>query len=273
MNEKNDIQNSENALIEMRGVTVTTMRDNSFVVLKNVDWSVAREDFWVVAGSQHSGKSDLTLLAAGLMPPLSGYFQLFGNDPQNFDETHLEQRLRIGVVLENAQLFSHLTIAENVALPLRYHKNLTAADAANAVNLLLELMELSPLADVTPANVAASWRHRAALARALIMNPELLLLDNPLGGLTWSHLFWWTRFLDQLWRGHDFFGGRPMTIVATTDDLRPWKNTRRKFALLNEQKFIPLGSWNEVETINDPAVKELLALHFETAEASAEKIN
>ena len=58
---------------------------------------------------------------------------------------------------------------------------------------------------------AANWRQRAALARALILKPEVLLLDNPLAGLGARHLQWWLRFLDQLWRGHEWFGGRPMT--------------------------------------------------------------
>lgn len=271
MNENSNIEKSENVLIEMRGVTVTTMRDSGFVVLENVDWQVARGDFWMVAGQQHSGKSDLILLAAGLMPAMTGEFQLFEKDPQTFDEKHLEQRLRIGVVLEAAQLFSHLTIAENIALPLRYHKNLTAFDATNEVKSLLDLMELSPLADITPTNVAANWRRRAALARALILKPELLLLDNPLAGLASRHVFWWVRFLDQLWRGHEFFGGKPVTIAATTDDLRPWQNARRKFALLHEKKFIPLGNWNEVESASDPVVKELLALPSEPAETAVEK--
>jgi ABC-type transporter Mla maintaining outer membrane lipid asymmetry ATPase subunit MlaF len=92
-----------------------------------------------------------------------------------------------------------------------------------------------------------------------------LLLDNPLAGLGARHLQWWLRFLDQLSRGHEHFGSKPMTIVATADDLRPWQNARRKFALLRDKKFIPLGSWNEVETANDPVVKELLAVPVELA--------
>ncbi len=161
-------------------------------------------------------------------------------------------------------MFNQLTVAENVALPLRYQKNLTAAEAAQEANALLELMELTPLADVTPANVAANWRQRAALARALVLKPELLLLDNPLAGLGARHLQWWLRFLDQLSRGHEHFGGRPMTVVVTTDDLRPWQNARSKFALLRDKKFVPLGNWDEIETTGDPVVKELLAVPIET---------
>jgi len=157
-----------------------------------------------------------------------------------------------------------LTIGENVALPLRYAKNYTVVEAANEVASLLELLELTPFADVTPANVAANWRQRAALARALILQPEILLLDNPLTGLGARHRQWWLRFLDQLSAGHTAFGGEPMTLVVTADDLRPWQPARRKFALLHDKKFIPLGGWNEVEASGDPVVKELLAGLVET---------
>jgi ABC-type transporter Mla maintaining outer membrane lipid asymmetry ATPase subunit MlaF len=125
---------------------------------------------------------------------------------------------------------------------------------------------LTPLADVTPANVAANWRQRAALARALALQPELLLLDNPLGRLDARHRQWWLRFLDRLWHGHNWLGSRPLTLVATTDDLSRfagWQNAQRKFALLHDKKFSPLGSWNDMEASNDPIVKELQAVPVE----------
>jgi ABC-type transporter Mla maintaining outer membrane lipid asymmetry ATPase subunit MlaF len=204
------------------------------------------------------------MLAAGLMPPVNGSYKLFGSDSKDFGEAELAGRVRVGFVFHGGQLFNQLTIAENVALPLRYQKNLTPAAAATEVKQLLELMELSPLADVTPANVAANWRQRAALARALVLKPEILLLDNPLAGLGARHRQWWLRFLDRLSHGHELFGGEPMTVVAAADDLRPWQGARRKFALLHEKKFIPLGGWNEVETANHAVVKELLAVQLET---------
>jgi ABC-type transporter Mla maintaining outer membrane lipid asymmetry ATPase subunit MlaF len=255
-----DVNENQNLpAIEMRGVTVGAMRDVTFKVVENVDWSVAAGEFWVVAGQQQSGKSDLLMLTAGLMTPAAGSHKLFGNETRKFGEAELAQRLRVGFVFEGGQLFNQLTLAENVALPLRYHKDAPADEASQEVKSLLDWMELTSLADVTPANIAANWRQRAALARALILKPELLLLDNPLAGLGARHLQWWRRFLDQLWRGHEFCDGKPMTMVVTTDDLRPWENAQRKFALLRDKNFIPLGSWNEVANSSEPAVKELLA--------------
>src|SRR5271169_3743374 len=241
-------ENQNLPAIEMRGVSVAAMRDASFTVVEDVNWSVAAGEFWVVAGQEHSGKSDLLMLAAGLMPPAAGDINFFGIDTKNFGEAELAERLRVGFIFQGGQLFNQLTIAENVALPLCYQKNLSPDAAAPEVNELLELMDLSPLADVTPSNIAANWRQRAAFARALILKPEILLLDNPLAGLGARHLHWWLRFLDQLARGHEQFSGQPMTIAVTADDLRPWQNARRKFALLRDKKFIPLGSWNEVES-------------------------
>jgi ABC-type transporter Mla maintaining outer membrane lipid asymmetry ATPase subunit MlaF len=246
--------------IEMRGVSVGAMRDISFTVVEEVNWSVAAGEFWVIAGQEHSGKSDLLMLAAGLMPPASGSYKLFGNDTKNFGEAELAERLRVGFVFQGGQLFNQLTIAENVALPLRYGRNLSPEAAAREVQALLDLMELAPLADATPSSIAANWRQRAALARALILKPEILLLDNPLAGLGARHRQWWLRFLDQLARGHEPCSGQLMTIAVTADDLRPWQNARRKFALLRDKKFVPLGSWNEVASASDPGVKELLAV-------------
>ena len=136
---------------------------------------------------------------------------------------------------------TNFTIAENVALPLRYHRNLPIEEMADTVETLLELLEINDYADLTPANVAASWRQRVALARALVLKPELLLLDNPLTpGLGTRHRQWLLNFLDQLNRGHKFFGDQPMTIVATTDDLRALLHPRRrKFATRCTRDFSP----------------------------------
>jgi ABC-type transporter Mla maintaining outer membrane lipid asymmetry ATPase subunit MlaF len=252
------------AVIEMRDAMVVSLRDSSLVVAEDVNWSVLPGEFQVIGGQQYSGKSDLLKLAAGLMHPAAGSCRVFGCETESFSEAQLAERLRVGFVFQDGQLFNRLTIAENVALPLRYQKNLTAIEAARTVEILLETMELTPFAGVTPSNVAASWRTRAALARALTLKPELLLLDNPLNGLGARHRQWMLRFLDQLWHGHEWLGHRPLTLVTSTDDLRPWQHAQRKFALLHEKKFIPLGSWTDVEKSEHATVKELMAEATET---------
>ena len=253
-------ENLNQPAIELRGVSIGAMRDVSFIVVAGVDWTVAPGDFWVIAGQQQSGKSDLLMLTAGLVAPVEGSCRIFGRDTRTFGEAELPERLRVGLVFEGGQLFNQLTIRENVALPLQYHRNLSAGTAAAEIQPLLELMELAPLADITPANVSGNWLQRAALARALVLKPELLLLDSPLGRLDARHQQWWLRFLDRLWRGHDWLGSRPLTLVATTDDLRPWQNAQLKFGLLHDKKFSARGSWDDMEASNDPLGKELQAV-------------
>jgi ABC-type transporter Mla maintaining outer membrane lipid asymmetry ATPase subunit MlaF len=252
------------AVIEMRGASIGALREASFTVVEDVNWTVQPGEFWVVAGQQHSGKSDLLMHAAGLMTPARGSCRVFGCETKDFGEAQLAERLRVGFVFAGGKLFNQLTIAENVALPLRYQKNLTASAAARSVEALLELLELAPVAGSTPPDVSVNWRQRAALARALALKPELLLLDSPLGGLGGRHRQWLLKFLEQLSDGHEFFGGHPMTIVATTEDLPAWRHPKRKFAVLDEKGFSVLGSWSELESAPLQAVKELLTGPVET---------
>ncbi len=253
------MMNQPESIIEMRGVTVGAMRNPDVTVAENVDWTVAPGEFWIVAGRQGAGKSDFLMLTGGLMAPLNGSHQFAGHAMPIFEDDELAERLRLGFVFDGGQLFNQLTIAENIALPLRYHQNLSRNAAHATTQELLELMELTPWADSTPANVPRGWRKRAGLARALMLKPEALLLDNPLGGLDARHTQWWLGFLAELARGHRWLAGRPVTLVVTTDDLRPWRGEGRHFAMLHDKKFVPLGGWAEVERAEDALVKELLA--------------
>ena len=255
-------------VIEMLDVVVTALGDASLVLLENVNWSVQAGDFWVVAGLQHSGKSDLLMHAAGLTTPLGGECRVFGLDTREFDETRIAERLRMGFTFAGGKLFNQLTIAENVALPLKYHRGLPEAEVAKIVEELLELVGIAQYAGVTPANTTPARRQRAALARALVLKPELLMLDNPNAGFTARHRPWLTDFLNQLWQGHPFFGGRPMTIVVTTDDLQMWQHPGHKFAAVHEGHFCVLGEWGANEFGRHQVVKDLLAGAVETQETT-----
>jgi len=111
---------SQPPVIEMCGVQVAALSDSSLVVLRDVNWSVQPGEFWVVAGSPHAGKSDLLLHAAGLMIPVAGQCRLFGCETASLGEARLAERRRVGFVFADGKLFNQLTLAENIALPLRY---------------------------------------------------------------------------------------------------------------------------------------------------------
>ncbi|HZQ46098.1 MAG TPA: ATP-binding cassette domain-containing protein, partial [Verrucomicrobiae bacterium] len=251
--------NQQPPVIEMIGVTVGAMQDLDKHVLEDVNWRVAAEDYWVVAGMQGTGKSDLLFLADGLMPPQSGRYLLFGQEMPMYEDALLPERLRTGLVFASGQLFHHLTIADNIALPLLYHRHLPREEAARRVQEMLDLTELSPWANSMPGALGRNWQKRAGLARALILQPEVLLLDTPLSGLDLRQVNWWLNFLGQLSAGHGFMNGRRMTLVVTAEDLRPWKNLACRFAILQKKRFIVLGHGPQLAEHAEPLVKELLA--------------
>jgi putative ABC transport system ATP-binding protein len=244
--------------LQMEDVAVGSFRDPSVTVAENINWSVAAGDYWALAGLQGSGKSDFLMMAGSLIAPRRGRYRLFGEDMPIFEDHRLAARLRLGFVFDGGQLFNHLTVAENVALPLRYHENLNEQEAAASIRELLDAMGLTVWMDHTPATLRRSWQKRAGLARALALQPQVLLLDNPLGGLDLPHTNWWLGFLDQLSKGHPLMGGRPLTLVVTTADLRLWKGYARQFAILRNQRLRVLGAWEQLEAAERELLHELL---------------
>jgi ABC-type transporter Mla maintaining outer membrane lipid asymmetry ATPase subunit MlaF len=165
----------------------------------------------------------------------------------------------LGLVFESGQLFNHLTVSENLALPLRYHRNLSQAEAADAVQMMLEQMELGPWADSTPGALGRNWHKRVGLARALMLRPEVLLIDNPLAGLDMQHVYWWLNFLEQLSKGHSFVGEEPMTMVVTTADLTHYTRLGRKFAIVRNRRLTVLGSRSPFEAASKELIENLFA--------------
>jgi len=246
-------------VVEMIGVSVGDMVSTRLVVLENVNWTVLAHEFWAIGGLHGSGKANLLATVAGILPPVSGEYQLFGNkfgSPTDLERSAARQRL--GIVFEGGRLIHDLTIAENVAMPIRYHQNLSMEEVSEQVQALLTLIGLDKLAGSYPGSMGRNWQQRAGLARALALKPEALLLDNPLAGLDPRDSWWWLELLAELSAGHPITGGKPLTLIATADDLSPWRERASHFALLKNRQFMVVGARQDLAGHTEPMLQELL---------------
>ena len=242
----------------MEGVAVGSLHRVDSPVLEDVNWTVKAGEYWVLAGFQGSGKTDFLMTAGGVMAPLRGRYELLRESMPIFDDARLSHRLRLGLVFDGGQLFNHLTVRQNIALPLRYHHNLSAEQAKPQVDAWLEEMELGDAGDRTPGALGRNWQQRAGLARALILQPEVLLVDNPLSGLDLRHETWWLKFLDRLVEGHPLVGNRPVTLICTTSDLRPWRGPACLFAVVRHHRLNLIGAWERLDQQQRDLVLDLL---------------
>lgn len=251
-------------LVQLNSVAIQHPAAPGVWLLESVNWTVHPGEFWVVAGMQGSGKTALMETAAGLRPLIQGDVELFGQRITGREgDRFRDHRRRLGVVFEGGgRLFNHLTVAENIALPLRYHRDCTLEDVQDEVVPLIELFGLQRMAGVQAGRLGRVWAQRVALARALILRPELLFLDNPLAGMDVQQTRWWRRFVQELAQGHPQFGNTPMTLVVACDDLRPWLDLGKQFVLAHDRQWRILGSRAEVAASSEELVREMIANSF-----------
>jgi phospholipid/cholesterol/gamma-HCH transport system ATP-binding protein len=167
--------------IEVRGLT---MRYGPLVIMSELSFSVERGEVFVIMGGSGSGKSTLLKHLIGLKPPSAGRILFNGEDFGAADVTTRKGMLRrMGVLYQNGALWGGLTLAENVALPLEEFTDLDATAIAEVVGLKLALVGLRGFEAFYPAAISGGMRKRAALARAIAMDPEVLFFDEPSSGL------------------------------------------------------------------------------------------
>jgi ABC-type transporter Mla maintaining outer membrane lipid asymmetry ATPase subunit MlaF len=229
-------------LVEAVGVSVSASRSNS-VIASGVEWSIAPGEFWVVGGRHGSGKTSFLSTIAGLRHPASGTLRHFGEELAKMMESELlRHRMRIGYVFKGGgRMFAGLTVAENIALPLQYHRKWTEEKIAERVAEVLEATELARETDSTAQTLGWGRQQRVGLARALALNPEILFLDEPLSGLEARDRQWWRTFLDGLCQGSPLTERRPMTIIVTTNDFGFWIGGAHHCGLLQDGRWQSRG--------------------------------
>lgn len=161
-----------------------TMRYGSRVVMEHLTFSVQRGEVFVIMGGSGSGKSTLLRHLIGLNAAAEGTILIGGENFSAADEQARTQMLRrMGVLYQNGALWSGLTLAENVALPLTEFSTLTADAIRDVVALKLALVGLRGFEQFYPAAISGGMRKRAALARAIALDPDVVFLDEPSSGL------------------------------------------------------------------------------------------
>lgn len=247
-------------LISMTDLAVASPRNPEVSVLTGVNWDIYSGDCWVITGLQGSGKTLLLETVAGLHPVQAGELRLFGTSFRETESPRVDVvRQRFGLVFDgNGRLFPNMTVWENITLPLRYHRNLQLDQAMEAVAGILQALEIESLALHRPGRLSRSSARRVALARALALRPDVLLLDNPLNGLDPAQVRWWRNLLQSFVTGHPLFDRKPLTLIITSDNLRPILPLGGSFALVHEGRWQILGNRHQVVASPDAFVQDLL---------------
>jgi len=161
-----------------------TMAYGSYVVMRDINATIKRGSVFVIMGNSGSGKSTLLRHMIGLQRPTQGDVlydrsSFWGMD----DEARRAQLRKYGVLFQSSALWSSMTLAENVALPLLEYTDWSPADLEDIVRLKLALVGLNGFEDYYPAEISGGMRKRAGLARAMALDPEILFFDEPSAGL------------------------------------------------------------------------------------------
>lgn len=174
-------QDTQAPIVEMRDVTLAF---GEKTVLEKVNLTIQRKERVVVMGQSGVGKSTLLRLIMGILLPTSGKVYVFGKDVQKLTRSELNKlRRKMSLVYQYSALISSMSVYENLALPLLELTDTKKAEIDKIINEKLELVGMPDVQEKLPSELSGGMRKRVALARALVINPEIILFDEPSAGL------------------------------------------------------------------------------------------
>jgi len=224
------------------------------VVLSGITTVLPGGKVSVILGGSGCGKSTLLRNIIGLVPIQSGRIVLGGRDMEHLSpEDRLDTRRRMGVLFQDGALLGSLRLGENIALPLREHTELTNSLIEEVVGMKLKLVGLADFTDYFPSELSGGMRKRAGLARAMALDPAVLLCDEPTSGLDPIT----AADMDQLIL--ELRTTFAMTIVVVSHDLESLTAIADHVVVLSEGKMLFEGSLPELTACDDPFIRQFLA--------------
>jgi phospholipid/cholesterol/gamma-HCH transport system ATP-binding protein len=222
-------------------------------ILHGISFDVRRSETLVILGGSGSGKSTLLRALVGLERPRSGQIWIKGKDIAAISLAEMDEiRKKIGMSFQGGALFGSMTVGENVALPLREHTQLNDSTIEIMVRLKLEQVGLEGFEYYLPSELSGGMKKRAAVARALAMDPEILFFDEPSAGLDPIIAAGVDELILELKRAFR------MTIIVVTHELASAFLIADRMLLIDRGNVVAIGTAAEMRSSTQPRVRQFL---------------
>ena len=222
-------------------------------ILDNINLRVQKGEVLVILGGSGCGKTTLLRHLIGLLQPYSGHIYIKGQDITKLGEDELNEiRKKMGMLFQSAALFNSMTLADNVALPLREHTKLAEPTIKIMTRIKLGLVGLAGFGEFKPAQLSGGMKKRAGLARALAMDPEILFFDEPSAGLDPIIAAEIDTLILKLKRAFK------MTMVIVTHELASAFLVGDRILMLDKGSVIVTGTPEEIRVNPNPRVQQFL---------------
>jgi len=222
-------------------------------ILHGITFDVPKGDTVVVLGGSGCGKSTLLRTLVGLQRPTAGEVWINGVNTTHLSERQMDSiRLKMGMSFQASALFGSLTVGENVALPLREHTKLEDSTIEIMVRIKLGQVGLAKFQDYMPSQLSGGMRKRAAVARALAMDPEILFFDEPSAGLDPIIAAGLDQLILNLKKAY------AITIMVVTHELASAFLIADRVVLLDRGKIVTMGTRDEIQASTHPRVRQFL---------------
>ena len=243
-------ESAESPLVELRGVTCGY---GDRVILENISLTVPRGKIVALMGTSGGGKTTVLRLIGRQLTPMSGQVLLGGQDLASFDgKALMSVRRRMGMLFQFGALFTDLTVFENVAFPLREHTKLPESIIRDLVLMKLNAVGLRGARDLLPSQISGGMSRRVALARAMALDPELMLYDEPFAGLDPISMGISARLIREL---NDTMG---LTSVIVSHDVDETFFIADHIVLLANGRIVAQGTPDEMRASADPLVQQFV---------------